>query len=518
MPDLTVDGRRAAVPEGATLLDAARSLGIQIPTLCVLEGHPHHTSCMVCLVEDTGSASLVPACATPASGGQAVLTDSARVRAARKATVELLLSEHRGDCEAPCLRACPAHLDIPRLIRRIVDGDTEGALAAVMERLPLAWSIELVCPAPCERACRRKLVDSPEAIRSLVLSTTDPGLAGPALFTPSSAPSTGKSVAIVGAGPAGLAAAYFLALEGHKCAVLDERNEPGGKLRQAVAEGRLAAAALDADISVLQRMGIELRANQPVAGAAGVERLRERHDALILATGSAKSLAGLLPSGIRVDARTGACSLPGVFAGGSATRTESSSLAVRAVASGRALAAGVGLFLAGLPVDPHGRRFDSHRGSIRKEDLSRMADLARSRAEGTKAEGIRSDRMEAVGAAAEGLRCLRCDCARKESCGLRRAADGCGADARGFPGEEESVFERIAGAGGLAFEPGKCIKCGICVRIAERGGDRPGLSFSARGFDLRVRVPFGEDIGKALPSTAAECVKRCPTGALAWDR
>jgi len=76
----------------------------------------------------------------------------------------------------------------------------------------------------------------------------------------------------------------------------------------------------------------------------------------------------------------------------------------------------------------------------------------------------------------------------------------------------------LRGKGGLSFEPGKCVRCGICVRVAERGGDRPGLAFTGRGAEARVRVPFGGDIGGALPATASECVARCPTGALAWDR
>jgi NADH dehydrogenase/NADH:ubiquinone oxidoreductase subunit G len=75
----------------------------------------------------------------------------------------------------------------------------------------------------------------------------------------------------------------------------------------------------------------------------------------------------------------------------------------------------------------------------------------------------------------------------------------------------------LDGRGGLCFEPGKCIKCGICVRVAERAGDHPGLAFSGRGFDLRVTVPFNEGLRTALPATARECAARCPTGALVWE-
>jgi predicted molibdopterin-dependent oxidoreductase YjgC len=193
------------------------------------------------------------------------------------------------------------------------------------------------------------------------------------------------------------------------------------------------------------------------------------------------------------------------------------------------LARSVGLWLSGHPVTVERPRYDSRLGSLEAQDLERMAAEATRRAERVKdgaglAETARQEaRQEAAGTwpappvLDEALRCLGCDCARRKSCGLRRLAEELGADGRRFAGEEGDRFERTRGAGGLSFEPGKCIKCGLCVRIAERGGDRPGLAFTGRGFDLRLRVPFNADIGTALPATAAECVASCPTGALVWD-
>ncbi len=176
MPELLVDGRSVRVSDGATLLDAARSLGIAIPTLCFREGLPHHTSCMVCLVEDERSGRLEPACATQASEGDRVRTGGERVIAARRRSVELLLAEHDGDCEAPCTRACPAHADIPTSIRRIAAGDRRAALAILMERLPLAWTLAVICPAPCRQACRRKRVDSAVDICGLKRAAAEAGL------------------------------------------------------------------------------------------------------------------------------------------------------------------------------------------------------------------------------------------------------------------------------------------------------------------------------------------------------
>jgi hypothetical protein len=506
VPELRVDGHRVRVQEGATLLQAARALGIELPTLCHLEGREHHTSCMVCLVEDQGSGALLPACAALARDGQEVRTESERARAGRRASLELLLSEHAGDCEAPCARACPAHADIPRAQRRLLAGDRRGALAVLLETLPLAWTLAHVCPAPCERSCRRKLLDSPVEIRALKRAAAEEALAagpGRAPFTPESAPPTGKRVAIVGAGPAGLSAAWFLVRAGHQCLVLDERPAPGGGLLQAGAP----AGVLGAEAALLERVGVRFRLGRKVgADGAGreLEDLRSGHDALVLATGSAQSLAELLPAGRGLA--------PGVFAGGA--RERPSRLAVQAVAEGRRAAQAVERYLAGLPEEPSRRRFDSRLGIPSPGELAGMEVRARS-------WPVAAELPQEI--AAEARRCLHCDCARKISCRLRELADRLEANARRFPGERlraggaaVAAAGSPSGAAALSFDPGKCIRCGICVRIAER--DRPGLGFRGRGFDMQVAVPFNEDVRAALPATARECAARCPTGALMWRR
>ena len=525
MPELQVDGRTVSVPAGSTLLDAAGRLGIPVPTLCFAEGLPHHTSCMVCLVEDVGAGRLVPACATQAEEGQRVRTSGERVGAARRRAIDLLLSEHAGDCEAPCVRACPAHADIPGMARRLGRGDLTGALAAMLVRLPLAGSLAAVCPAPCQRACRRAGVDSPVAICALKRTAARAGLgaaagaAGAAPYTPAAAPPNGKRVAVVGAGPAGLSAAYFLSLAGCRCTVIDQADGPGGMLRRAVPTERLPADLFDADVALLTRLGVELHSGESVAPGDRLADLRGRYDALVLATGSVETREELLGHESAVDPGTGATDLPGVFAGGNAARTPPTRMAVRAVADGRMVAGSVLSFLAGGRPLPARRRFDSRRGALRPEDLALFARDAEERAARVRPAHAPAEALVSLEAAsAEALRCLDCGCTRERTCSLRRLAEEWGADGRRFSGETTPAFERVRGRGGLSFEPGKCVRCGICVRIAARGGDQPGLAFTGRGAEARVRVPFGGDIGGALPATASECVARCPTGALAWDR
>ena len=161
MPKLVIDNLPVEVPEGATILDAARKAGIDIPTLCLLEGRPAVTSCMVCVVRLKGRGTLVPSCGYPAQDGLEVESETESVRGARRAALELLLGDHLGDCEAPCQGVCPAHLDIPRMIRRIDAGDDKAALDVARDALVLPGTLGRICPAPCQRGCRRAEGDGP---------------------------------------------------------------------------------------------------------------------------------------------------------------------------------------------------------------------------------------------------------------------------------------------------------------------------------------------------------------------
>src|ERR1022692_3914919 len=117
--NLTIDGRKVEVPAGQTILQAARTIGLSIPTLCHVEGFEHSASCFLCSVKIEGRPNLWPSCATPAAEGMVVINDSDEVREARKTSLELLLSDHAGDCVGPCRTGCPAWLDIPGFIERI---------------------------------------------------------------------------------------------------------------------------------------------------------------------------------------------------------------------------------------------------------------------------------------------------------------------------------------------------------------------------------------------------------------
>src|SRR3569833_2021438 len=123
MPTLKIDDREVTVPAGATVLDAARQLGIDVPNLCHMEGCQPNTSCLACVVRVNGAARLVPSCATVAADGMRVESETPAVRKARRTALELLLADHAGDCMAPCQTTCPARMDIPTMIDQINLGE-----------------------------------------------------------------------------------------------------------------------------------------------------------------------------------------------------------------------------------------------------------------------------------------------------------------------------------------------------------------------------------------------------------
>ena len=154
MIKLTIDNRSIEVPAGTSVWQAAKSVGIEIPTMCYLEGTEHFTSCMVCLVKDAHNGRLVRLgvlCLFPK--GQNIITNDAETTESRKAALELLLSEHVGDCEAPCQLVCPAHMNIPLMNRLIAKGDFAKALEVVKRDIALPSILGRICP----RAVRGRL-------------------------------------------------------------------------------------------------------------------------------------------------------------------------------------------------------------------------------------------------------------------------------------------------------------------------------------------------------------------------
>jgi len=165
------------------------------------------------------------------------------------------------DALAPCQQTCPAQIDIPRYIRHIREGDYESAVDTIRERNPLLLACGRVCPHPCEDYCRRGLVDEPVSINQLKRFVADYEMnSGKRLPIPC-APDTGKRVAVIGGGPAGLSCAYFLRRVGHSVNIFEAMPKLGGMLRYGIPEYRLPKAVLDWEIEGILNLGIKYHTN-----------------------------------------------------------------------------------------------------------------------------------------------------------------------------------------------------------------------------------------------------------------
>jgi hypothetical protein len=445
-----------------------------------------------------------------------VESETVEVHDARRTALELLFSDHVGDCLSPCNRLCPLMLNIPVMIRQIQAKRFDEAAKTVCDTLPLPSVLGRICHHPCEQGCRRGNWDSPAMIRDMEQFVAAQNHAAEAPHVPSCKTDTGKTVAVIGAGPAGLSAAFYLARHGHAVTVVDRQNAPGGTLRR-IPESELPAAELAADISLLQRMGIKFRTDIELGDQITIEGLLLGFQAVLIATGenekNALEKSGLAMTGnsVKADPNTCQTNLPGVFACGSAVKPAKQ--IVRAMADGRAAAECVHRFLSGRPVRRPEKPFSSIMGRIDPAELKTFLSCASAKNAVKPCDRCSGfNRIEAVD---ESARCLHCDCRSSGHCLLQHYAQVYDADASRFKSERRQ-FEQQMNAAGVIFEAGKCIKCGICVKLTEMACESVGLAFVGRGFDVRVAAPFGHTINDGLRTVAAECVKYCPTGALAF--
>jgi formate dehydrogenase major subunit len=673
---LTIDGRVTTVEKGTTVLEAARGLGIEIPTLCHVEGLPPAAACFLCSVQIEGMPRLSPSCGLPAGDGMVVVTDSADIRASRKMALELLLSDHAGDCIAPCSAGCPAGLDVSGYVYEIASGHVDRAMDVIFDRLSLPGTLGRVCPRLCEQSCRRSDYDEQGlSIAALHRYATDHNETAGRPVRPRPGEPTGKSVAIIGAGPAGLSAAFYLRQRGHACAIFDAHERPGGMLRYGIPGYRLPRTALDDEIRVIDQLGATfhmgtrwgrdftldelLRGHDAVFIGIGaqlsqglrcdgedlavsgldflrrvadgeppdlgkralvigggntamdtsrtalrlgsdvrvlyrrtrqqmpclleevegaeeegirfdflvapvrVERLEDGNgirlvcqrmelgepdesgrrrpvpvegtefdvecDTVIAAVGQAVDLAqvqqeGLETTGwsIKTDPQTLATNLPGVFAGGDGVL--GADVAVRAVAAGRVAATSIDQYLDGRqvtgpkewtavamrPID------DDERAAIFRqiEATPRVAtETLEMQHRLTTFEEVDPGLTDEQ-ARRESIRCMSCNCRKASGCTLRQYATDYGADPYRFLGERRR-FEQDTTHPEIIYEPGKCILCDACVRIAAEEGEKLGLSIIGRGFDVSVAVPFDRPLSEGVRSAARRCAEACPTGALA---
>jgi ferredoxin len=516
MPKLTIDGQAVEVAADTSILEAAAKLGISIPSLCQKTGFEHNTSCMVCVVKVEGLNRLVPGCAMPVSEGMLVDTICDEVREVRRMSLELLLSDHVGDCEGPCMAICPAAMNIPVMLRLIQAGEWEKAYLLARADLVLPEALGLICPAPCEKGCRRNQYDSSLLIKSLhMLVARRLRLKGCVPVCETAKPS-GKKVAIIGAGPAGLSSAFNLAMLGHECVVYDNHEFPGGMLRYGIPGDLLPVQVLDAEIKSILSSGIRFMPSYTLNDREELKSLRGEYAAVILALGTGANIGGLglqaASEGVFAERITGVTSMEGVFAAGGIIRPIHK-MAVRAIGAGKHTARSVDHYLRYGKNVSSSHQINVKMGHLQKAEMELF--LRNASKDACIIKDVNKDSISDADCIIEAQRCLHCDCRASTNCALRSLSSEYSAHTSAFK-HTRRLFERDASHPDIIYERGKCIACGLCVQASEKAGEKSGNTFIGRGFDVRIVPPSGKTMSEALKISAKACVAVCPTGALSF--
>ena len=289
---------------GEMIVNVAARYGIEIPTLCHDPKIKSYGACGMCVIEAKAGGKLLRSCSTEVNertAGMEYYTDTPRTIQARKLALELLMSDHTGDCRPPCMEACPAETDCQGYVGLIANGLDRDALTVIMDKIPLPASIGRVCPHPCEKKCRRGQLDKPVSIANLKRFAADMNLLRPDAAETTLRPAaekTGKKVAVIGGGPAGLTAASCLAKKGHDVTVYEGMPKAGGMLRYGIPEYRLPKEVLDSEVAILKNLGIDIKCGvrvgsgramakaNPGAEEISFEQLRADNDAVVVAIGA----------------------------------------------------------------------------------------------------------------------------------------------------------------------------------------------------------------------------------------
>jgi NADPH-dependent glutamate synthase beta subunit-like oxidoreductase/formate hydrogenlyase subunit 6/NADH:ubiquinone oxidoreductase subunit I/ferredoxin len=290
---LEVDGRVIEGFEGQTILEVCRDNGIEIPTLCYEPKLPGFGACRMCVVEVEGEEQPPISCSRMAEPDMKVQTQTDELRRLRRTNLELIFSDHNAYCLPPCQNKCPSHIDIPGFLKANAEANWRESVRIFKRTIPFPSVLGRVCPAPCEEHCRRDEVDEAIAIRDSHRYAGDQVLRAqrdedvdPPLPFEKQAPS-GRRAAVIGSGPAGMSAAYYLLLAGHEVTVFERDPAPGGMLRYGIPQYRLPKVeVLEGDYEAVTRLGGKMRCNQELGKDFTVEDLQNQgFDAVVVAIG-----------------------------------------------------------------------------------------------------------------------------------------------------------------------------------------------------------------------------------------
>jgi NADPH-dependent glutamate synthase beta subunit-like oxidoreductase/formate hydrogenlyase subunit 6/NADH:ubiquinone oxidoreductase subunit I/ferredoxin len=265
---IEVDGRVVEGFEGQTILEVCRDNGIEIPTLCYEPKLPGFGACRMCVVEVEGEEHPPISCSRTCEPEMKVQTQTEKVRRLRRTNLELIFSDHNAYCLPPCQNKCPSHIDIPGFLKANAEGNFRESARIFKRTIPFPSVLGRVCPAPCEEHCRRDEVDEAIAIRDthryagdqVLKAQLDDGVDPPIPFERQAR--SGRRAAVIGSGPAGMAAAYYLLIAGHDVTVFERDPAPGGMLRYGIPQYRLPKVeVLEAEYESVMRLGAKMVTN-----------------------------------------------------------------------------------------------------------------------------------------------------------------------------------------------------------------------------------------------------------------
>ncbi len=290
---IEVDGRLIEGFEGQTILEVCRDNGIEVPTLCYEPKLPGFGACRMCVVEVEGSEFPPISCSQRAEPAMVVKTQTETVRRLRATNLELIFSDHNAYCLPPCQNKCPSHIDIPGFLKANAEANWRESTRIFKRTIPFPSVLGRVCPAPCEEHCRRDEVDEAIAIRDshryagdqVLRSMLDDGVDPPVPYELQ--PKTGRRAAVIGSGPAGMAAAYYLLISGHDVTVFERDPAPGGMLRYGIPQYRLPKIeVLEAEYESVSRLGGKIVCDQGLGRDFTLDDLQNQgFDAVIVAIG-----------------------------------------------------------------------------------------------------------------------------------------------------------------------------------------------------------------------------------------
>jgi NADPH-dependent glutamate synthase beta subunit-like oxidoreductase len=286
---ITIDGQEVTAVPGEAILRAAQRAGFNVPTLCDDEKLAPAAACRMCLVDIEGQDRPLPSCHIAVEPGMKIVSSSDALFKLRKQNLEYILSDHNAYCMPPCQISCPTHIDIPGYLELMAKGQHIEAARLVKEVLPFPYALGLVCPKPCQEVCRRGLVEEEIAICQCHGYTGELSMEMEKAPTPfPQMVASGKRVAVIGAGPAGMTCAYYAALKGHAVTVFDMQAKQGGMLRYGIPEYRLPKVKLDKELnSVWQLRDAEFKGGMKLGRDFTVDQLlAQGYDAVFLGIGA----------------------------------------------------------------------------------------------------------------------------------------------------------------------------------------------------------------------------------------